>query len=161
VGETKNSKSMIRLPFLLAAAIAGGILIGANMINSPGKIGLLNSVDKFREIMNYVERNYVDEVDSEELVETAITNMLQKLDPHTIYIPSKDTDLSRSQLEGKFDGIGIEFNIFKDTIYVIAPLSGGPSEKIGLMSGGKSNKDDVERIWWSKTYSQSRSWRIP
>ena len=130
----------------MAATIAGGILIGANMINSPGKIGLLSSVDKFREIMNYVERNYVDEVDSEELVETAITNMLQKLDPHTIYIPSKDIDLSRSQLEGKFDGIGIEFNIFKDTIYVIAPLSGGPSEKIGLMSGDKIITVDGETV---------------
>lgn len=107
------------------------------MINSPSKQGLVNSVDKFREIMNYVERNYVDDVDSEELVETAITNMLKKLDPHTVYIPSKDLDISKSQLEGKFDGIGIEFNIFKDTIYVVAPLSGGPSEKVGLMSGDK------------------------
>lgn len=135
--ETRNSRSIIRLPFLLAAAISGGILIGATMINSPSKQGLVNSVDKFREIMNYVERNYVDDVDSEELVETAITNMLKKLDPHTVYIPSKDLDISKSQLEGKFDGIGIEFNIFKDTIYVVAPLSGGPSEKVGLMSGDK------------------------
>jgi len=128
---------MIRLPFLLASAIAAGILIGANMINSPAQTGLFGGADKFREIMSYIERNYVDDVDSEELVETAITNMLEKLDPHTIYIPAKDIDLSRSQLEGKFDGIGIEFNIFKDTIYVVAPLSGGPSEKVGLQSGDK------------------------
>ncbi len=137
---------MIRLPFLLAAAIAGGILIGATMTNSPSETGLLNSVDKFREIMNYVERNYVDEVDSEELIESAITNMLEKLDPHTVYIEAKDIDISRSQLEGKFDGIGIEFNIFKDTIYVVAPLSGGPSERIGLMSGDKIITVDGEIV---------------
>ena len=146
MGETKNSKNMIRLPFLLAAAIAGGILIGANMINTTSQAGLLNSVDKFREIMNYVERNYVDDVDSEALVETAITNMLEQLDPHTVYISAKDIDLSRSQLEGKFDGIGIEFNIFKDTIYVVAPLSGGPSEKVGLMSGDKIITVDGETV---------------
>lgn len=146
MSETKNSKSMIRLPFLLAAAIAGGILIGATMINSPSATGLLNSVDKFREIMNYVERNYVDDVDSEELIESAITNMLKKLDPHTVYISAKDIDISRSQLEGKFDGIGIEFNIFKDTIFVVAPLSGGPSEKIGLMSGDKIITVDGETV---------------
>ncbi len=121
-------------------------MIGATTINSGSKTGLTNGVDKFREIMNYVERNYVDDVDSEELIETAITNMLEKLDPHTVYISAKDIDISRSQLEGKFDGIGIEFNIFKDTIYVVAPLGGGPSEKIGLMSGDKIITVDGETV---------------
>ncbi|MEQ9423405.1 MAG: S41 family peptidase [Cyclobacteriaceae bacterium] len=137
MNKINNPKHVVRLPFLLAIAVATGILIGATMIENPENKSLFSGIDKFREIMSYVERNYVDDVDTEELVETAITNMLEKLDPHTVYIPTEDSELSRSQLEGNFDGIGIEFNIFKDTIYVVAPLSGGPSEKVGLLSGDK------------------------
>ncbi|MDA0195955.1 MAG: S41 family peptidase [Bacteroidetes bacterium] len=144
MSEIKNSRHAIRLPFFLAIAIATGILIGANMVDSDTRGSLFGGVDKFREIISYVERNYVDDVDTEDLVETAITSMLKKLDPHSVYIPVRDLELSKSQLEGKFDGIGIEFNIFKDTIYVVAPLSGGPSEKVGLLSGDKIISVDGE-----------------
>ncbi|MEQ9298672.1 MAG: S41 family peptidase [Cyclobacteriaceae bacterium] len=145
--EINNSKSVIRLPILLAIAIATGVLIGATMVNtSDGKKDLYQSIYKFREIVSYIDRNYVDEVDTDELVETAINDMLEKLDPHTSYIPAKDQELVSSQLEGKFEGIGIEFNIFHDTIYVVSPLSGGPSEKVGLKAGDKIVKVDGEVV---------------
>jgi carboxyl-terminal processing protease len=144
VSEIKNSRHAIRLPFFLAIAITTGILIGANMVDFDTRGSLFGGVDKFREIVSYVERNYVDDVDTEDLIETAITSMLKKLDPHSVYIPARDLEISKSQLEGKFDGIGIEFNIFKDTIYVVAPLSGGPSQKVGLLSGDKIIKVDGE-----------------
>ncbi|MFT7163029.1 MAG: carboxyl-terminal processing protease, partial [Bacteroidia bacterium] len=136
--KIKNTKYNIRLPLLLAIAIAGGILIGANM-TAPGdsKNDVVSSVSKFREILNHINRNYVDEIQADDLVETAITSMLEKLDPHTVYLPAKEHEYSKSELEGNFDGIGIEFNIFRDTIYVVAPLSGGPSEAVGLLSGDK------------------------
>ena len=101
---------------------------------------------KFKEILTYVQRDYVDKVDTDELVETAISHMLEKLDPHSVYIPSKELELAKSQLEGEFEGIGIEFNIIKDTIYVVAPLSGGPSEEVGLQSGDKIVKVDGEVV---------------
>lgn len=145
--ETKNTKSQIRLPFLLSIAIAAGILIGANMATtSDGKSDLISSLYKFREILNYIDRNYVDEVETEELVEAAIGTMLEELDPHTVYIPESDREISDAQLKGNFDGIGIEYNIFRDTIYVVAPLSGGPSEKLGLLSGDKIIKVDDENV---------------
>ncbi|MFY0651126.1 MAG: PDZ domain-containing protein [Cyclobacteriaceae bacterium] len=145
--EIKNSKYMIRLPLLLCVAIAAGILIGANMTSPIGsKSDVVSSIFKFREILNYVDRNYVDEVETDELVETAISSMLEKLDPHTVYLPAKEHEYSKSELEGNFDGIGIEFNIFRDTIYVVAPLSGGPSEEIGLLSGDKIVKVDGENV---------------
>lgn len=145
--EIKNSKYYIRLPLLLSIAIAAGILIGANMTSPIGsKNDVVSSIFKFREILNYINRNYVDEVQTDDLVEAAITSMLEKLDPHTVYLPAKDHEYSKSELEGNFDGIGIEFNIFRDTIYVVAPLSGGPSEEVGLLSGDKIVKVDGENV---------------
>ncbi len=147
MSKTKNSRFQIRLPFLLAIAVAAGILIGATMVDSSkGSNNLVNSYLKFKEILTYIQRDYVDEVDTEDLVETAITEMLEKLDPHSVYIPADELALAKSQLEGEFEGIGIEFNIFKDTIYVVAPISGGPSEEAGLQSGDKIVTVDGEDV---------------
>ena len=147
MSNNQNSKFQIRLPLFLALGISAGILIGATMADTGSKGSSLNSnVLKFREILNYVSNDYVDEVDTDKLAEEAISKMLEKLDPHTVYIPSEERELSQSQLEGAFEGIGIEFNILKDTIYVVAPLSGGPSEKIGIMSGDKIVAVDNENV---------------
>lgn len=145
--KIQNTKAQIRLPLFLSIAIAAGIFIGANMTSSTkGGSDLAQSLQKFREILNYVDRNYVDEVKTEDLVEKAISDMLEELDPHTAYIPKEEQEYSRSQLEGNFDGIGIEYNIFRDTIYVVAPLSGGPSERVGLLTGDKIIKVDNENV---------------
>jgi len=85
----------------------------------------------------YVDRDYVDPVNTQELVDYSIEKMLEKLDPHTVYILPKDIAIARSQLEGDFEGVGIEFNIFKDTVHVVTPLNGGPSEALGLLAGDK------------------------
>jgi carboxyl-terminal processing protease len=147
VDQHKNSKSIIRLPLLLGAAIAAGILIGSSMMKSTSKVeDSTKSLAKFKEIVTQIEGNYVDEVDTEELIDEAIRKMLEKLDPHTAYIPKEDMEIVSSQLQGKFEGIGIEFNIFHDTLYVVSPLSGGPSEKVGLRSGDKIVTVDGETI---------------
>lgn len=139
VSKIKNTKFQIRIPIILSIGLAAGILLGANMMSEESKDdnSLLSSLMKFREVLNAIDKAYVDEVSTDDLVETAITKMLEKLDPHTVYIPAEDAQLSHDELQGEFDGIGIEFNIIKDTIYVVAPLSGGPSEKVGLLSGDK------------------------
>jgi len=147
VSKIKNSKFQIRIPIILTIGLAAGILIGATMASSDQKDGsLISSLMKFREVMTYIDQAYVDEVDADNLVETAITKMLEKLDPHTIYIPAEDAKLSQEELKGEFEGIGIEFNILKDTIFVVAPLSGGPSEKVGLMTGDKIIKVNGENV---------------
>ena len=147
MNKTKNQKFYIVLPVLLAIALAVGILTGATMADpKTGKTNFISSLVKFKEILTYVERDYVDEVDAEKLVGEAINEMLEKLDPHSVYIPAKDRELTNSQLEGEFDGIGIEFNIIKDTIYVITPLEGGPSEAVGLLSGDKILEVDGETV---------------
>ena len=146
MSSTKNSNFQIRLPILLTIAVAAGILIGATMADGNSTNNLISGYLKFKEILTYVQRDYVDEVNTDELVETAINKMLEKLDPHSVYIPAKELELAKSQLEGEFEGIGIEFSIIRDTIYVVSPLSGGPSEEVGLMSGDKIVTVDGEIV---------------
>lgn len=136
MSSTKNTSSQIRLPILLALSIGAGIWIGATFAEPKGSQNDLRAaLYKLQEIMTYINRDYVDSVDTNELVEFGITKMLEKLDPHSSYIPARDASLAQSQLEGEFDGIGVEFGIIRDTIYVVAPLTGGPSEALGIQSG--------------------------
>lgn len=138
-GKTRNTPFQVRLPLYIALALIVGVLIGANTFspsdNNPQSTA--KAYLKFRDILSYIDRDYVDTVDTEKLTDHAITKMLEKLDPHTSYIPAADLAMARSYLEGDFEGIGVEFNIFKDTIYVITPLSGGPSEAAGIQAGDK------------------------
>ena len=142
-----NKKFDVRAPLLIAVGLALGILIGVYLINqnNSSKI-IVNSVTKFREIIGNIENSYVDEVNTEDLVDGAILDMLDNLDPHSVYIPKKDVELTNADLRGEFEGIGIEFNIIKDTILVVAPLIGGPSEAVGLRSGDKIVKVDGETV---------------
>ncbi|MEO9477017.1 MAG: S41 family peptidase [Cyclobacteriaceae bacterium] len=146
--KRKNSKSAIRLPIYISAAVALGILIGANMAGetSPVVGNIYKSISKFRQVLTYIQNDYVDDVNPDDLVEDAIVEMLTKLDPHTVYIPAEDLEMTNSQLEGNFEGIGIEFNVFHDTIHVVSPLSGGPSESLGIRSGDKIIKVDDENV---------------
>lgn len=136
MSEIKNTKQQIRLPLILALAISAGIWIGATFAEpKTDRNDLKAAIYKLQEIITYINRDYVDSVNTNELVEFGIQKMLEKLDPHSSYIPARDATLAKSQLDGEFDGIGVEFGIIRDTIYVVAPLTGGPSEKLGIQSG--------------------------
>ena len=145
--EHQNSNSQIRLPFLITLAIVAGMLIGANVAdNSDADNNLLKSLYKFRQVLTYINDDYVDDVKTEDLVEKAISDLLVDLDPHSVYITGADLERSRADLEGEYSGIGIQFDIFKDTIYVVSPFSGGPSEKAGLRAGDKIVKVNGETV---------------
>lgn len=136
MSEIKNTKQQIRLPLILALAISAGIWIGATFAEPKSDTNDLKAaIYKLQEIVTYINRDYVDSVNTNELVEFGIEKMLEKLDPHSTYIPARDATLAKSELDGEFDGIGVEFGIIRDTIYVVAPLTGGPSEKLGIQSG--------------------------
>lgn len=100
-------------------------------------------LDKLLTIINYA---YVDKVDNEKIAEDAIVGILKELDPHSVYIPEKELKQMNEPLEGNFEGIGIQFNILKDTITVVSPISGGPSEKLGIQSGDKIIKVEGETV---------------
>jgi len=147
VSTPKNNNSQIRLPIILALAISAGIWIGATFAEPENNQNDLRAaLFKMQEIMTYINRDYVDSVDTNELVEYGIAKMLENLDPHSSYIPSRDAELAQSQLDGEFDGIGVEFGIIRDTIYVVAPLTGGPSEALGIQSGDQIINVDDESV---------------
>jgi len=147
VTQKKNTSAQIRLPIILALAISAGIWIGATFAEPKSdRNDLKAALYKIQEIITYINRDYVDSVNTNELVEHGIEKMLEKLDPHSAYISAKDAQLAKSQLDGEFDGIGIEFGVLRDTIYVVAPLTGGPSEKVGIQSGDQIIKVDGKTV---------------
>lgn len=147
MSEIKNTKQQVRLPLILALAISAGIWIGATFAEpKTDRNDLKAAIYKLQEIITYINRDYVDSVNTNELVEFGIQQMLEKLDPHSSYIPARDASLAQSQLDGEFDGIGVEFGIIRDTIYVVAPLTGGPSEKLGIQSGDQIIKVDGKTV---------------
>lgn len=96
-----------------------------------------NQIRKMEAMIRIADHAYVDSVDGEKMVEDAIRGMLKELDPHSVYITKDEVDAMNEPLVGNFEGIGIQFNILNDTILVVAPISGGPSEKLGIRSGDK------------------------
>ena len=147
MSEYNNTKYQIRLPIILAIGLAAGIFLGATFSDSPKVQNDLNKdIQKFKEILTLIDRNYVDEVNTTDLVEDAIEHMLSKLDPHSYYISAEDKVEANEDLQGNFEGIGVEFNIFQDTIVVVTPLSGGPSEALGIMSGDQIIKIDGKEV---------------
>ncbi|GAB2565083.1 S41 family peptidase [Spirosoma areae] len=147
----QNDRATVRLPMLLGITLAGGMLIGATFFGGTKSLNTIGrGYTKYREILQLIENNYVDSVNTDELVDYSIEKMLQKLDPHTAYMNPQDAVAARSQLEGGFDGIGVEFNIYKDTVYVVTPLAGGPSEAVGIQSGDKIIKVDDKPLAGSK-----------
>ncbi|MFW6328317.1 MAG: S41 family peptidase, partial [Bacteroidota bacterium] len=101
---------------------------------------------KFSKTLDYIQKYYVDSVDTEELVEKAIVSMLEDLDPHSNYLTAEEVKAMNEPLHGNFEGIGISFNILNDTILVISPISGGPSEKLGIRAGDRIIKIDGENV---------------
>ena len=92
---------------------------------------------KIGKTLNLIEEYYVDTASISRITENAIISMLRELDPHSTYISAKDVREMNEPLLGNFDGIGIQFNILRDTIIVIEPISGGPSDKAGLLAGDR------------------------
>ncbi len=126
-----------RPALLLLCTLGTGILIG----NNPFRPGSTNpdatarGYLRFKEVLSYVDRDYADSVDTEGLADFAVQRMLEKLDPHSVYISAKERDAADSFLQGDFDGIGVEFSFCRDTATVVASLSGGPAEAAGLRPG--------------------------
>jgi carboxyl-terminal processing protease len=94
-------------------------------------------IQKYDAVMQIINFAYVDSVTEAKLVEKAIVETLKELDPHSMYISKKDLERANEPLVGNFEGIGVQFEILNDTINIVHPIPGGPSEKLGIMSGDK------------------------
>ena len=105
---------------------------------------LRKNIQKLASVIQIIDYTYVDSVDMENLVEKTIVKTLRDLDPHSVYISGKALERDTERLQGSFEGIGVSFQIFQDTILVISPIPGGPSEKLGILAGDKIVKIDGE-----------------
>jgi carboxyl-terminal processing protease len=94
-------------------------------------------LDKFADVFSITYKFYVDDVDTQKLTESAIGGLLSQLDPHSVYIPASAMPKVTEEFQGSFEGIGIEYQVLNDTLLVVAPISGGPSEALGILSGDK------------------------
>ncbi len=135
----------------IAATLAVGILIGVKISPFAGAARGFSansgSNERINEILNFISQRYVDSINVDSIMDAfvgeylndpaTIEELFKKLDPHSSYIPKEDLLGFNEDLEGNFDGIGIEFNIVDDTIMVVAALSGGPSHKLGIQAGDK------------------------
>ena len=139
------NKLSIWLPLLFAIVLVTGMLLGMRMQSNmpklvveqeaPGPEGI--GQGKIEEILRYVEAKYVDAIDKEALTQEVIDDLLSRLDPHSNYISAEELQAVNEQLKGNFDGIGVEFMVLDDTIVVVTPLAGGPSETAGILSGDR------------------------
>ncbi len=142
------------LPIYIGIAIAIGILIGSflNFNNSANSIFNSNSEEaKIKRLIDYIEYDYVDQVDTGELLDGAIQQIVSKLDPHSVYFTKKELEQENEQMQGNFQGIGVQFIMHKDSVVITKILKGGPSEKVGLKAGDRiliANKDTLSG--WNK-----------
>lgn len=102
----------------------------------------LFSPNKISQVVQYIERFYVEDQDMDKIMDKGIESMLQELDPHSVYIPKSDVQKANEPLDGSFVGVGIAFQLVKDTINVVEVIHGGPAEKVGLLPGDKVVKVD-------------------
>lgn len=136
------SKPQLWLPLVLSLALALGLLIGFRLSDSYSPVGVNtlqqdDSHQKIEELLRYIEAKYVDSVDRNQVVEEAITSILRELDPHSAYIPAAELKQVNEQLEGAFEGIGVEFMLLRDTPVVISAIPGGPAERAHILAGDK------------------------
>ena len=143
MNDGKRSWLVLLFPLMLGLALATGFLAGARF-GTPRVVnaGLFSfrhdrPSDKLDQVIELIDRNYVDSVREGEIVDEVLQDMLQKLDPHSYYISAAELNAAQEPLEGSFMGIGVEFALQRDTIVVISPVEGGPSEKLGIRAGDR------------------------
>ncbi|HOK38430.1 MAG TPA: S41 family peptidase [Bacteroidales bacterium] len=134
-----NSRFTILLPLIISLSLIAGIFLAEIFQKNAAKqqIFVKPSKDKLSIIIDYVVSEYVDSVSRSELVEKVIPQFLENLDPHSMYFGPEEAKKVEEELEGNFGGIGIQFNIFRDTVLVVNVIKDGPSEKVGLKPGDR------------------------
>ena len=137
-------------PTLLALAVAVGIFIGGKLHfdDTPEKLFSTNSKkDKLNRLIDYIDYEYVDEIDTDSIVDVTVNNILGKLDPHSVYIPRSEMQEVSENMKGDFVGIGISFYMYRDTITVIRTIKNGPSHISGIKPGDRILLADKDTLF--------------
>lgn len=148
-GQGTSKKPSALQPLFFAGTLIVGMFIGTNLGDRnllQVKTGSEENPNKLVSLIDFIEDNYVDSVDKKKLIDDAIQSVLKNLDPHSYYMNPEDLAQAQEQLEGKFDGIGVEFMILRDSLVIVKTVPGGPSEEAGLKSGDRIVKVEGEEI---------------
>ena len=138
------------LPLILGVAIASGIFIGGKLDfnDSTDRLFQSNSKkDKLNRLIDYIEYDYVDDVNTDSIVDVTVNGILENLDPHSVYIPKRDMARVAEEMKGDFVGIGVSFYTYKDTIAVIRAIENGPSAKAGIKGGDRILMADEDTLY--------------
>jgi carboxyl-terminal processing protease len=144
-------------PIIFFSTLALGILLGAKL-NFPSQ-GNISSSDnhknKLNKLIDFINNEYVDEVNTDSIVDLAVTNILEKLDPHSVYVPPSEQSQIAESMKGDFVGIGVNFYMLNDTVAIVKPVKGGPSEKAGIKSGDRILYANKEKLFGRKLTSDN------
>ena len=137
-------------PLYFAIAVVLGIFLGTLINSETNLLAVTKSSkkeQKIKRLINFIQNDYVDAIDTDELLDNAITDMLGKLDPHSVYIPKETLQAVTENMQGNFVGIGVQFRMIADSITVIQPIKGGPSIKAGIKAGDRILMADNDTLY--------------
>lgn len=140
------------LPIVIGTSLAVGILLGGmlNFNNSNHFLAKNNSKNKLNQLIDFIDNEYVDDVNTDSIVNLTVDNILAKLDPHSVYIPPKEQAEVAENMKGNFVGIGINFYMYNDSVAVIKPVDNGPSAKAGIKAGDRILYADKTKLFGRK-----------
>lgn len=129
----------IYLPLIISSFLAIGVLLGS-FLNFPAESrGFISGShkSKLNKLIDFIDSEYVDDVNTDSIVDLTVNSILDKLDPHSVYIAKNEMEQVAQSMKGDFVGIGVNFYMYKDSVAVIKPIAGGPSEKAGIKPGDR------------------------
>lgn len=145
------------LPILFFAVLAVGILLGG-MLNFPNQnyfFAKNNSKNKLNKLLDFIDNEYVDSVNTDSIMNRTIDNILGQLDPHSVYIPANEQTQIAESMRGDFVGIGVNFYMYKDSLAIIKTVENGPSEKAGIKAGDRILYADKTKLFGRKLPTDS------
>ncbi|MBF01896.1 MAG: peptidase S41 [Flavobacterium sp.] len=147
----------IYFPIIIAMAVAIGLLLG-NYLNSFQDSDFLSKntrKNKLNKLIDFIDREYVDDINTDSIVDLTVNGILENLDPHSVYISKKDLKSVTENMKGDFVGIGVNFYVYKDTVAVIKPIHNGPSERAGIKAGDRILFADNYQLFDKKIQNDS------
>ncbi|WP_415582778.1 S41 family peptidase [Flavobacterium longum] len=146
------------LPIVVFLCLAMGVVLGW-LLNFPSPMNRITAQNDYRgklnKLIDFIENEYVDDVDTDSIVDLTVNNILAELDPHSVYIPPSEQSSEAELMKGDFVGIGVNFYMHNDTVAIINPIKGGPSEKAGIKSGDRILFADNTKLYGRKLPSDS------
>lgn len=145
------------LPIIIFATLALGVVLGG-MLNFPNAVAFSernNSRSKLNKLIDFIDKEYVDDINTDSIVNLTVDNILAQLDPHSVYIPPSEQQEVVESMKGNFVGIGVNFYMYNDSVAVIKPVENGPSAKAGILAGDRILYADKTKLFGRKLPSDT------